>query len=85
MESPNELKTPANFFVGDTGMILKYFIEGDAYLIRPELKEIAKKIKKDFMVKDWISKIKQELQSEEPNEQVLLLLKMKISSKIKQI
>lgn len=74
----NNIPAPSGYFLGELGMVLRYLIEGETYIIRPDLKPIAKKLKKEFMARRSIEEIQNELSKEEPNEDKLRVLKMKL-------
>jgi len=80
-----EMDVKQKFFIDRAGTVIKYMLEGERVVISPELKEIAKKLKADFSVKDILNKIAYQLSASEPNQQMLSVLKYKIESRIKEI
>lgn len=74
----NNSGAPMGYFLGELGMVLRYLVEGDSYIIRPDLKPLAKKLKREFMAKRAIEEIINELSNEEPNQNKLRVLKMKL-------
>jgi len=70
------------FFSGRDGGILNYLVNGELAMIDPELKELAKKMKSDPAISQMVAKVKAQLTSEEPNMDLLKVIKYKISSRM---
>jgi hypothetical protein len=69
-----------SFFYGDSGQILDYLI--NKRLISNELISIAKAIKKDPEFSSLLKKIKIQMNLEEPNRNLLIVLKNKINNRV---
>jgi antitoxin component HigA of HigAB toxin-antitoxin module len=80
-----EIDIKNRFFIDKVGSIIRYMMEGPSVLISPENKRIVDAIKSDYEVKDIISKIKKQIDTDMPNVQMLEVLKMKIGQKIRQV
>ena len=70
-----------SFFYGDAGQIISYLV--NKTVISRELTDVAKAIKKDPEFVSLLIKIKAQLTSEEPNRNLLTVLKSKIDNRIK--
>lgn len=73
------------FFMGKDGGILNYLVNGELAMIDPQHKALAKKFKGDLAIKDMVEKVKAQLQSENPNMDLLKVLKYKIISRIEML
>jgi len=70
-----------SFFSGEAGEVLDYLI--NKRVVAPRIRELANILKKDNEFLSLIPKIKNQLDSKEPNPNLLTVLKSKINTRIK--
>jgi hypothetical protein len=73
------------FFMGREGGILNYLVNGELAMIDPEHKALAKKFKGDLAIRDMVEKVRAQLSLENPNMDLLKVLKYKIISRIEML